>query len=213
MSQLNLEKALIFRITHITNVPWLLDHGLHARNSPTFDPNFRNIGNLDLISRRHLRIVPIAPYGTLSDYVPFYFTPYYIMLLNIKTGYGNTPHVPNDDIVILVSSLLRIAEMGLPFVFTNQHAYPVTAEYFNSLDDLDRVDWPLLRARDFKHDPEDPGKKERYQAEALIHEHVPLEALEGIVCSNREAEMNLHNELQIRNLSLRLLMKPSWYFL
>ena len=54
MSALNPEKALIFRITHIANVPWLLDHGLHCRNSAEFDPDFRNIGNPDLI-------VPTSP--------------------------------------------------------------------------------------------------------------------------------------------------------
>jgi hypothetical protein len=86
------------------------------------------------------------------------------MLYNIKTGYGGVPRQRNEDIVILVSSLRKVAELGLPFVFTNQHAYPVTARYFNSLDDLNQVDWPLLQSRDFRHDPEDPGKKERYQA-------------------------------------------------
>ena len=28
------EKGLIFRITHIANVPWILDHGLHCPDSP-----------------------------------------------------------------------------------------------------------------------------------------------------------------------------------
>jgi hypothetical protein len=70
--------------------------------------------------------------------------------------------------------LRRIARMGIPFVFTNQHAYPATADYFSDLADLHRIDWTLLQSRDFKHDPDDPGKKERYQAERLIRQHVPL---------------------------------------
>jgi hypothetical protein len=32
----------------------------------------------------------------------------------------------------------------------------------------DWVDWPLLQKRDFKRDPDDPAKLERYQAEALV---------------------------------------------
>lgn len=184
MSNLNPDKALIFRITHIANVPWLLDHGLHCRSSPKFDPKFRNIGNPDLISKRQTRVVPIPPGGTPADYVPFYFTPYSIMLFNIKTGYGGVPNLPNDDNVTLVSSLRKVAELGLKFVFTDRHAYVQTASFFNSLDDLQRVDWPLLQARDFRNDPEDPGKKERYQAEALIHRHLPVTALLGIVCHN-----------------------------
>jgi hypothetical protein len=212
MSSLNPEKALIFRITHIANVPWLLDHGLHCRNAPEFDPNFRNIGNPDLISRRHHRIVPIAPGGTLSNYVPFYFTPYSIMLYNIKTGYGGVPRQPNDQIVILVSSLRKVVELGIQFVFTNQHAYPVTAEYFNNLNDLGRVDWPLLQARDFRHDPEDPGKKERYQAEALIHRHLPVAGLLGIGCYGAGSCEQLQTELQRRNLPLQAVARPNWYF-
>ena len=124
MSTLTPEKALIFRITHVANVPWILEHGLHCRNSPDSDPDFRGIGNPDLISKRRHRVVPIPPGGTLSDYVPFHFTPYSIMLYNIKTGYGGVPHVPNTDIVILVSSLHRVAELGAKYLFTDQHAYP-----------------------------------------------------------------------------------------
>ena len=32
-NNLTAEKALIFRITHINNVPWILRHGLHCKNS------------------------------------------------------------------------------------------------------------------------------------------------------------------------------------
>lgn len=75
LTGLNPQKALIFRITHRDNIPWILKHGLHSRNSVLFDPNFVNIGNGDLIAKRHHRTIPQAPGGTLSDYVPFYFTP------------------------------------------------------------------------------------------------------------------------------------------
>jgi len=64
---LNPEKALIFRIIHAQNVPWVMDHGLHCRNSEIQDPDFRTIGNPDLIDKRDQRIVPVPPGGTLSD--------------------------------------------------------------------------------------------------------------------------------------------------
>jgi hypothetical protein len=86
MSNLNPQKALIFRITHVSNVAWILANGLHCSNSGHSDPNYVPIGNSEIITRRAARIVPIAPGGTLSDYVPFYFTPYSPMLYNIKTG-------------------------------------------------------------------------------------------------------------------------------
>ena len=74
------EKALIFRITHRSNVPWILKNGLHCRSSAIVDPNFTGIGNPELIERRRHRKVDILPGGTLEDYVPFYFTPFSPML-------------------------------------------------------------------------------------------------------------------------------------
>ena len=208
---LNAERALIFRITHRDNVPWILEHGLHAGTSKVLDPNFRNIGNPDLIGKRTQRVVAIGPGGTLSDYIPFYFTPFSIMMLNIHTGH-NVKKVPNEEIVILVSSLHRIAEMGIRFVFTDQHAYPVTASYFTDMSELERIDWALLNRKDFKHDPDDPGKKERYQAEALIWQHLPEEGLLGI-CSYTEAvDAGIKTELAKRKIAMQTIVQRSWYF-
>ena len=212
MSDLNPERAFIFRITHIANVPWILDHGLYSRGSGRLDASFRSIGNPDLIERRRQRSVPIAPGGALSDYIPFYLTPYSIMLYNIKTGYGGTPHVPNEEIVIVVSSLHRVTELGVSFVFTDQHAYTATTQYFNDLGDLGSIDWALIQSRDFKHDPEDPGKKERYQAEALIHHHLPIEGLLGMACHSQNAQERLQDDIAQRRMELQVVMRPAWYF-
>ncbi|MBZ5606674.1 MAG: DUF4433 domain-containing protein [Acidobacteriia bacterium] len=209
---LSQQNALIFRITHRDNVPWILDNGMHARNGNKFDPNCRNIGNVDLIDKRAKRLVPVPPGGTLSDYVPFYFTPYSIMMYNIKTGHGGVKQVANEDIVIFVSSLHHIAAQGIRFVFTNQHAYPSMADYFTDLAELKRIDWPLLQSRNFKHDPDDPGKKERYQAEALLWKHVPLNALQGICCYTSAVEQQVKAEIEQRRLSLKVGVQPSWYF-
>jgi hypothetical protein len=205
------EKGLIFRITHRDNVPWILDNGMHARNGKKFDPTCRNIGNVDLIDKRSRRLVDVPPGGTLSDYVPFYFTPFSIMMYNINTGYG-VKQVPNEDIVIFVSSLPHIAAQGIQFVFTNQHAYPPMADYFTDLAQLDQVDWPLLQSRNFKHNPDDPGKKERYQAEALIWKHVTLKALQGMCCYTAAVEQQVKAEIERRALSFKVGVQQSWYF-
>ncbi len=204
-------KALIFRIVHRDNLPWILDHGLHSSNGALSDPNYRNIGNVDLIEKRNRRTVSVGPRGTLSDYVPFYFTPYSIMMYNIHTGY-NVQQVSNEEVLILVSSLIRIGELQIPFVFTDQHAYTAMANYYTSLNDLEKVDWPLLNRRDFQHDPDDPAKKERYQAEALIWKHVPVTALLGICSSNASADEYVQCQLAHRNMTLTSNVQRNWYF-
>jgi len=212
-ANLNPEKALIFRIVHCDNLPWIFDDGLHARNGTLFDPNYRNIGNPDLIDKRSRRVVPIPPGGTLSDYVPFYFTPFSMMMYNIKTGYGGIRHVPNNEIAILVSSLHRVKELGIPFVFTDQHAYLATAGYYSELTELNNIDWPLLQSRDFKHDPDnDPGKTDRYQAEALIWKALPLDGLLAICCHNETARSAVQASVDERQLALRVQTQSNWYF-
>ena len=102
-------------------------NGMYCRNSAIRDPGFVAIGNTDLIDKRHYRQVPCHPHGTLSDYVPFYFTPFTPMFLNIKTGFNGVRQRPLDEIVIFVSSLTRLHTDGVPFLFTDRHAYLMTA--------------------------------------------------------------------------------------
>jgi hypothetical protein len=212
MAGLNATDARIFRITHVRNVPWMLDHGLVCRASPQADPNFITIGLPELIDKRRTHLVPIAPGGALADYVPFYFTPASVMLLNIKTGFNGVTKRPNADIAILVSSLPKLQASGVPFVFTNGHAYMQETDYFNDVRDLDKIDWGILQKRDFRRDPDDPGKMGRYQAEALAHRRVPVSALLGIACYDAGAKAGLEAEVARRGLALRVIARPDYYF-
>jgi hypothetical protein len=209
---LNPQKALIFRITHRDNMPWILEHGLHAPNGGLRDPNFRNIGSPDLIQKRTTHVVSVGPGGTLSDYIPFYFTPFSIIMYNIHTG-RNVPKVPNEDIVVMISSLRKIEEFGIPFVFTDQHAFRKTASYFINLADLDRIDWPLLNRRDFrKYDTNDLAKPDRYQAEALVWKYLPIQALLGIASYTQEVDAWLKSELGRLGKNVDTRVHRSWYF-
>ncbi len=209
---LNSEKALIFRITHIANVPWILTNGLHCKSAEITDPNFVQIGNPELISKRATRDVPVPPGGSLSNYIPFYFTPFSMMMYNIVTGYGGIRQFPNRDIVILVSSLRSLEGSGVQAVFTDRHAYLKTAQFFNSLDKLSEIDWEILQQRDFRRDPDDPEKTDRYQAEALIHRHLPAERLAGIACYGENEKRTLGFQLEALEMQLKVIVRPRWYF-
>ena len=211
-TKLNPEKAFIWRIVHRQNLPWIFENGLHAGNSPVKSGTWINIGNEDLINRRATRTVPLSPGGVLNDYVPFYFTPFSPMMYNIHTGRGGVRQVSNNDIVILVSSLHKVEELGLPFVFTDRHAYPPTANYYNALGSLDAIDWPMLQQRNFHRDTFDPEKIERYQAEALIYQQVSIEALMGAICYTEQAKQQLQQQAGERRLQVDIHCLPKWYF-
>lgn len=205
---LNPERALIFRIVHRDNLADVLEHGCRCR-SEVLGQKYKDIGNLALVEKRTTRDVPIPPGGTLSDYVPFYFTPYSPMLYNIKTGYNGIAQRPLREILILVSSLRKLEKMGLPFVFSDRHAYLKLAEFSSDLNDLDRIIWPTLQTRNFKKD--DPERFEKYQAEALVHQTVPLDALMGIVCYDDAVKADVQAEVEARELTIKVIKQSSWY--
>jgi hypothetical protein len=209
---LNSQKALIWRIVHRDNLPWILDNGLHCGNGSVQAPDWVSIGNPELIGKRANYPVPVPPGGFLDDYVPFYFTPFSPMLRNISTGWGGVRQWNNEEIVILVSSLRRISAQGGFFLFTDSHAYYRWANFYSDLADLDKIDWPLLQTRDFRHDPEDPAKFERYQAEALIYRHLPIDGLLGIMCYTEDLKRTIERQVQARNLSLSVHVRTEWYF-
>ena len=209
--ELNPEKALIFRITHINNMAWIFKNGLHCRNSRTQDPDFTRIGLPDLIERRRTRALPDRPGETLADYIPFYCTPFSIMGYKIRTGH-EPAKVPNKDIVILVASLHKLADSGTFFIFSDSHAVLKTAQFFTALKDLDKIDWDILQRKDFRRDEDDPGKKERYQAEALVHRHLPVDRLKGIVCQGAAQKERLEQERGAANLNPPIKAGSTWYF-
>ncbi len=205
------ELGYIFRITHRDNVPWILKNGLVCASHEQKDPGFVAIGDPELIELRASWQVPIPPGGTLADYVPFYFTPFSVMALKIFTGNG-VPRRSRDEIAILISSIPRLAELSTGFIFTDSHAKFHGARYFSDPAELDEIDFALLRRRDFKRSKEDPGKVERYQAEALIHHRVSTDRLLAIACYTEKTQQDLLVIAQRAGSPVRMVHRPGWYF-
>lgn len=215
MPNLNLtpQRGLLFRITHIRNLPWILLNGLYAANSSVLDPNFVAIGNPDLISKRSRRFVPIHPKGTLSDYVPFYFTPKSPMLLNINTGYSGITRRSNEEIAIIVTNCQALMSQGTALIFTDRHAYTATAKWSADINDLPTlIDWDILCRHDFSRSDSYPDKMERYQAEALAHLHVPNSGLLAIGCFSTKAEGEILKMVKAASSPIKVFVRPGWYF-
>jgi hypothetical protein len=209
---LNPHDARLFRITHVDNVPWLLDHGLHCQSSAVRDPNFVPIGMASLINKRATHRVPIAPSGVLADYVPFYFTPWSMMLMNINTGYNGVTKRANADIVIVGARLRALRDGGASAVFTDGHAYMTQTHYYDDLARLDEIDWAILRSRNFAKSDDDPDRSRRYQAEALVYQHVPTPALGAIACYDAATHARVEGWVRDRGLATPVATCPEWYF-
>lgn len=79
----------IYHITPINNLTGILAAGgLNCNSTLRRDRTaYTNIAHDHIQDRRSHTFVPLAPGGTLHDYVPFYFAPRSPMLYSIATGY------------------------------------------------------------------------------------------------------------------------------
>lgn len=112
----------------------------------------------------------------------------------------------------MVSSLRDLADSGITALYTDRHAYLSMARFFSSLDHLDEISWGPLQRHDFSRDVDDPEKKEKYQAEALVHRHLPIEHLSQIACYNDEGRVFLEESRDELGLELTITVRRSWYF-
>ena len=97
-------------------------------------------------------------------------------------------------------------------MFTDRHAALIHAEFFSDLRHLRMIDWTALQQRDFRIDPHDPEKTDRYQAEALVYKHLPVSAFLGIACHSDNTRDSLKTEMDRIGIATKIAIRPDWYF-
>lgn len=210
------DQGLLFRITHRDNIGYILRHGLWCQSSAQQDPGFVSIGHSEIIVRRKTRAVEVPPGGVLADYVPFYFTPRTPMLHNIVTGYGGVTRRERSEIVVLVTSLERLASSGCDHVLADRNAALRSASFWrgDAIDHGDRLQalpWSDWQASDYRHDPDRPDKAERYQAEVLVHRGLPVTALLAIITHDSPTAERLRHDVAAASCAVRVEVRPAWY--
>lgn len=211
---INGDKKYCYRITHINNLPLLLQNGIVNKHHPNASSAYIEIGNPEIIDVRSDTPVKIDGYGMIGDYVPFYFTPKSIMLYNIITGYWH-PVVPKrDKSEILVIRCLIEELVRLPtWFFTDGQANKNFTKHFNNLELLSEIDWTCIQNSNFKNDSGDPDRSRKYQAEFLVHQEVPIDCIESLNVYNQQAADVVADMLNNNNSNLAVHIQPQYFFL
>jgi hypothetical protein len=202
----------LFRITHIANLPFILRNGLHCPDSPVQDPNFVPIGFPSLINYRKDRIVPIAPGGTLAAYIPFYFWYRSPMLYVIHKA--NDPEViqkPQEEIIYLVTDMERLSSLGCQYVFTDRHAKLDYAKFYSRPEDLEKLNWNIIKTEQWGRQY-GAERMEMKQAECLVYQFIPTEAILGIAVLNEKAQTLVNQYLNDNGVEIPVKIKPNFYF-
>lgn len=207
-----MKQTFIYRITHYKNLPFILKNGIHCPLSDIQDPNFVQIGFPSLINQRNKREVTVEPFGTLADYVPFYFGVKSPMLYVITMA--NHPEViktPVEEIVYIVGTVERLEKLKIKYVSTDRHAKLDYARFYNKYEELDNLQWDIINS-DRWGSQYGTERKEIKQAECLIYKRMPVEGIIGIGCKN-EMMYNVINDIILQNnRDIVVKTKPEWYF-
>lgn len=207
---------LIYRLVHIANLPTLLQRGgLHAPNaSPGDGLPYRTIHNTNVQASRHTKVIPCGPGGTIHDYVPFYFGPLSVMLLNLHTGRVAGYNEGQAPLVYLVSSIQRVEAVPRPWIFSDGHGLATLTDWYDNPADLAKVDWDLVGARYWADRPEDNDRQRRKQAEFLVWEYLPWSALAGIAVLNDAAKQQVEAMLTGNPIAaaMKVVVRRDWYY-
>jgi hypothetical protein len=97
--------------------------------------------------------------------------------------------------------------------FTDRHAYLLKAHFSSDLSELEtRIDWTVLRNSDFRYDPQDLGKMERYQAEALVHMRLPFDLIAGVLAYDDNQRARIESSIRAAGYSTTVTVDRRFFF-
>ena len=145
----------LYHFTHVNHLQTIYLEGLYSHNiAYQREVVQHDISNYDVQDLRAQRIIGGRP---LHDYVPLYFNPRNAMMYDVFKNHTLV------DIVLLRLPRKLLLQKGVWFTDGNAANTPTSS--YDSLEDLDKLDWDCIRA-EYWRDYED-GKR-KCMAEVLV---------------------------------------------
>ncbi|MFB6285662.1 MAG: DUF4433 domain-containing protein [Candidatus Bipolaricaulia bacterium] len=208
------DKVYLYHLTSVENLPSIIDSGgLCSKNRLSREQTtYQNIAYTHIQDRRANRMVPCAAGGCLHDYVPFYFGPRAPMLYVINQGGVEEYDEGQEPLVHLVTRVQFIEERNLEFAFTDRHAVLTYANFYDETRALDQVAHKLMLKRYWHDTDRHPQRKERRQAEFLVHDFVPFDLIGAIGVINEQMKEETERCLDQLDQAPPVIVKQSWYY-
>jgi hypothetical protein len=200
----------IYHITHADNLAQIVLEGRLWCDAQRIARGLSNtnIGYSHIKVRRMRHPVTVAAGGTLGNYVPFNFCPRSVMLYVVAQGHENYRE-GQQPIVHLVSSIGTIRATARPWLFTDRHADLGYANQYDTPSKLDEVDWAVMPLRQWGGDTE---VKEKRQAEFLVHDWCPWEAIEAIGVIDQSIAERVTAAIAGNGHKPRVEVRRDWYY-
>jgi hypothetical protein len=208
-------------MTHVENIPHILQYGITHKNSLNCNHNFINIGDISLIDTRNNKKVWVdngdfsnlnAPTIVLGEFIPFYFGVKMPMLYVIQNG-GNFVEkaTPAEEIIYLACPISKIIKSQSIYYFTDGHATDNLTSFYDrtKISELPTIiDWNAIKAA-YWGGSENLNIKRKKQAEFLVSNDLPSDYLMGYGCYNESTRRKLI-EMGVANEKIKVI--PNAYY-
>jgi hypothetical protein len=206
----------IYHITHIDNLEGILRDKVLWSDAKRLELGLDcEIVGMSKIKRRRLEELEVDchPGTKVGEYVPFYFCPRSVMLyilhmgnhpdLDYREGQGPIIHLQAD----LMTSIQWAEKYNVRWAFSDRNAGERIANFYNDVNEFDKVDWAAVAEIDWRDTKIQEGK----QAEFLVYKSFPWELVENIGVHNNIVQQKVIKKLTGKDQSL-VSVEPSWYY-
>jgi ssDNA thymidine ADP-ribosyltransferase DarT-like protein len=214
----DLRSALVWHFTHIDNLSAIVGEGaLLCDRKARASALTIEVGDTSIKESRRRRVVPVAPGGTVGDYVPFYFAQRSPMMFRIACDCRDRIEGRYQDgdrpLVYLTVRMSAILDSGRPWVATDGNARTTISRFSTDPRELvDMIDWPLMEAKMWRATEEDPDRERRRAAELLVRDRVPLAMIHGAAAYSEDYAARVRAALGDHPLAARVIVRPDWYY-
>jgi ssDNA thymidine ADP-ribosyltransferase, DarT len=177
----------IYHITHVDNLASIASEGCLWSDAVMVQRRSGEvIGNHEIKADRLRLPVCCHPGTSVGEYVPFYFCPRSVMLYVISKR--NHPNVAYSDgqgpVVHLVADLHEVVARAETeqrmWAFSDINAANRAADFYKSLNDLDKLDWNAIQATNWA------ACRDHKMAEFLSYERFPWGLVSDICVFSEE---------------------------
>jgi len=116
------------------------------------------------------------------------------------------------EVVYLVSSAESVDQAGLDWVFTDGHADMILSDFYNSLADLNKVDWQVLNGKWWFDTKEDGDRSRRRQAEFLVRNAFPWRFVTSIGVYDAKTQHLVAQTAATNTHKPPVNIERSWYY-
>ncbi len=207
----------IFHITHLRNLEQIArDEGIWSDAKRIERKLNCQLVGMSTIKQRRLEDIDVRchPGIKVGQCVPFYFCPRSIMLYILHKGNhqdinyteGQRPMIHMQ--VDLRETVKQADKSSVKWAFSDCNAGSRVADFFNRLEDLDKVNWSAVKASDFR----DPTIKEGKQAEFLVFESLPWTLVEKIGVIDEDIQSQVNDLLKDAAHRPPAIIERGWYY-